>query len=67
MDGLYNFTVQEPIFRDYLQELDDDQLSNVARDFVFLCKTSIGAPWRIDLFKTKLIREEFVRRGKPQL
>ena len=62
MDGLFNYKVQEPIFRVYLHELDDDQLSNVARDFVFLCKTSIGAPWRVDLFKTNLIREEFVRR-----
>ena len=67
MDRLYNYKVQEPIFRDYLHELDDDQLSNVARDFVFLCETSIRGPWKIDLFKTNLIKEEFERRGKPEL
>lgn len=27
MDGLYNYKVQEPIFREYLQELDEEQLS----------------------------------------
>jgi hypothetical protein len=44
MDGLYNYKVQEPIFREYLQKLDDEELSREARDFVFLCKTSIGGP-----------------------
>jgi|GEM_PF-3596047 hypothetical protein len=58
-----NFTVQGPIFRDYLQELDDEQFSSVARDFVFLCETSIGGPWKIDLFKANLIKEEFECRG----
>ncbi len=67
MDGLYNYKVQEPIFREYLQELDDEQLSSVARDYVFLCETSIGGPWKIDLFKTNLIKEEFARRGKLEL
>jgi hypothetical protein len=67
MDGLYNYKVQEPIFREYLQELDDEQLSNVACDFVFLCETSIGGPWTIDLFKRNLIKEEFASRGKLEL
>jgi hypothetical protein len=67
MDGLYNFTVQEPIFREHLQELDDEELSRAARNHLFLCETSIGGPWRIDLFKTNLIKEEFARRGKSEL
>ena len=65
MDGLYNFNVQGPIFREYLQELDDEQLSRVARDYVFLCETSFAG--KIDLFKTNLIKEEFGRRGKLEL
>jgi len=60
MDGLYNFKEQEPIFREHFQALDDEELSSVARDFVFLCQT-------IDLFKTNLIKEEFERRGKQEL
>ena len=67
MDGLYNYRLQEPIFRTYPQELDEEQLSRVARNYVFLCETSIGGPWKIDLFKTNLIKEEFGRRGKPEL
>ena len=63
MDSLYNYKLQEPIFREYLQKLDDEE----ARDFVFLCKTSIGGPWKIDLFKTNPIKEEFERRGKVGL
>jgi hypothetical protein len=31
MDGLYNFTVQEPIFWEHLQKLDDEELSREAR------------------------------------
>ena len=58
---------QGPIFREYLQKLDDEELSREARDFVFLCKTSIGGPWKIDLFKTNPIKEEFERRGKVEL
>ena len=67
MDGLYNYKVQEPIFREYLQEVDDEQLSRVACDYVFLCETSLAGPWKIDLFKTNLIKEEFARRGKPEV
>ena len=67
MDSLYNYTVQEPVFKQYLHELDDEQLSRVARDHVFLCQTSIGGPWKIDAFKRNLIQEEFARRGKLQL
>ena len=36
MDGLYNYKVQEPIFREYLRQ----QLSGMARDYVFLCETN---------------------------
>ena len=46
-------------------ELDDEQLSRVARDYVFLCETSIGGPWKIDLFKWNLAREEFGNRRSP--
>ena len=67
MDGLYNFTVQEPILREYLQELDDEELSREARNHIFLCKTSLGGPKEIDLFKANLIKEEFERRGKLEL
>jgi hypothetical protein len=67
MDGLYNYTVQEPIFREYLRRMDDAELSGMARDYVFLCETSLRGPWKIDLFKTNLIKEEFARRGKPGL
>jgi hypothetical protein len=62
-----DFTVQEPTFRECLQELDDEQLSSVARDYVFLCQTSLGGPWKLDLFKTNLLKEEFERRGKLEL
>ena len=67
MDGLYNYKVQEPIFREHLQKLDDEELSREARNHVFLCETSPGGPWQINLFKTNLIKEEFERRGKPEL
>jgi len=32
-----------------------------------LCETSLGGPWKIDLFKTNLIKEEFARRRKLEL
>ena len=67
MDGLYNYRVQGPIFTEHLQKLDDEELSREARNHVFLCETSIGGPWKIDLFKTNLIKEEFSRRGKLEL
>ena len=67
MDGLYNYKIQGPIFREHLQKLDDEELSREARNHVFLCETSIGGPWKIDLIKTDLIKEEFERRGKPEL
>jgi hypothetical protein len=67
MDGLYNYKVQEPIFREYLQGMDDEELSSMARDFVFLCETAINGPWKIDAFKRDLIREEFSQRGKSEL
>jgi len=60
------FTIAR-IFREYLHELDDEELSREARNHVFLCETSLGGPWEIDLFKTNLIKEEFARRGKPEL
>ena len=66
MDGLYNYKVQEPLFREYLQELDDEELSREARHHVFLCETSLGGPWEIDVFKTNLIKEVFGRRGRPR-
>jgi hypothetical protein len=66
MDGLYNYKVQEPIFKEHLQKLDDEELSREARSLVFLCETSIGGPWKIDLFKTNLIKKAFVRRGKTR-
>ena len=67
MDGLYNYKVQEPIFKEHLQKLDDEELAREARSHVFLCETSLGGPWKIDLFKTNLIKEEFERRGKVGL
>ena len=39
----------------------------MARDYAFLCQTSIDGPRKIDLFKTNLIKEEFARRGKPEV
>jgi hypothetical protein len=63
MDGLYNFTVQEPIFREYLQEIDDEELSREARSHV---ETLLRRP-KIDLFMTILIKEEFACRGKMEL
>jgi hypothetical protein len=63
----YNFKVQEPIFREYLRRMDHVELSSMARDYAFLCQTSIDGPWKIDLFKTNLIKEEFARRGKPEV
>ena len=30
MDGLYNRKIQEPIFKNYLQEMDDDELGSLA-------------------------------------
>ena len=66
MDGLYNYKVQEPIFREYLRELGEEQLLRVARDYVFLCETSLGGPWKIDVFRRDVIREEFPRRGEPE-
>ena len=54
-------------FREHLQKLDDEELSREVRNHVFLCETSIGGPWKIDLIKTDLIKEEFERRGKPEL
>ena len=43
------------------------ELSREARNHVFLCETSLGGPWNIDLFKISLIKEEFGRRGKLEL
>jgi hypothetical protein len=28
MDGLYNYGLQEPLFKEYLQKVDDEQLSH---------------------------------------
>jgi hypothetical protein len=46
-------------------DFDDEELSRVERDYVFLYETSLGGPWKIDPFKTNLINEEFGRRGSP--
>ena len=66
MDGNYNYKVQEPIFREYLQGMDDENLSGIAQDYIFLCETSIGGPWKIE-FSNGLIQEEFSQLGKLEL
>ena len=63
MDGLYNYKVQKPIFRQYLQEMSDEQLSSMVRDGVFLCETSLGHPWKTNLFKTNLSKRNSVAEG----
>ena len=65
MDGLFNLKIQEPIFRELLQEMDDAKLASFARDFVFMCQTALNGPWAIDEFKREAIREESCRRGRP--
>lgn len=67
MVGLYNRLAEEPIFREYLQELDDDQLGRVARQYVFLCETALHGPWDIDVWKRDAARDEFQRRHRSQL
>jgi hypothetical protein len=47
--------------------MNDERLSGMARDYVFLCETAIKGPWKIDVFKQDLIREGFARRGEPEL
>jgi hypothetical protein len=47
MDGLYNFTVHEPIFREYLQELDDEELSREARNHAFSARLPLAALGRL--------------------
>jgi len=59
MDGLYNFTVQEPIFREYLQEFKDEnnrERSNGGRAFAsflafrFFCRQTVLQRGEVDGF-----------------
>ena len=54
----YNRKIQEPIVKNYLQEIDDDTLGSFARDFVFMSRTALNGPWAIDEFKPEATREE---------
>ena len=67
MVGWIDRNVEEEIFREYLQEMHDAELSRVARHYVFLCQTSLGGPWKIDVWKRDFIHEECSRRQKPEL
>ena len=67
MAGWTDAKVEEEIFREYLEGMNDAELSRVARHYVFLCQTSLGGPWKIDVWKRDFVHQECSRRQKPKL
>jgi hypothetical protein len=47
--------------------MGDAKLASFARDYAFLCKTTLNGPWAIDEFKREASREECCRRGRPEI
>lgn len=66
MVGYLKEDIEQAIYREYIQEMSDDRLEEEARDYNWLCETSLGGPWPIHRWKRDYVREECQRRGKGE-
>jgi len=47
--------------------MDDAKLASFARDYIFMCQTTLNGPRAIDEFKREASRKECRRRGRPEI
>ena len=66
MVGFEKRWIEEESYLDRLIEMTDDRLEKEARDYVFLCETSLGGPWEIYAWKRDFVRDELERRGQGE-
>jgi hypothetical protein len=66
MVGYVRQSEEEEIYGKYLREMRDDRLEEEARDYVWLCETSLGGPWPIYTWKRDFVRVECEKRGQPE-
>jgi hypothetical protein len=55
----------EPIFREWLQEMDDRRLESEALTWIWLCETTKNGPWEEDKWRRECVKDECQRREKP--
>jgi hypothetical protein len=56
----------EPIFREWLQEMDDRRLESEALTWIWLCETSKNG-WEEDKWRRECVKDECQRREKPEV
>ncbi len=57
----------EPIFREWLQEMDDRRLESEALTWIWLCETRKNGPWKEDKWRRECVKDECQRREKPEI
>ena len=57
----------EPIFREWLQEMDDRRLESEALTWIWLCETTKNGPWEEDKWRRECVKDECQRREKPEI
>ncbi len=57
----------EPIFREWLQEMDDRRLESEALTWIWLCETTKNGPWEEDKWRRECVKEECQRREKLEI
>lgn len=62
MVGYLNKEIERAIYRDYIQEMDDDRLEEEARDYNWMCETALGGPRPIDTWKRDFVKAELEKR-----
>ena len=63
MVGYLKEEIEQAIYREYIQEMTDDRLEEEARDYNWLCETSLGGPWPIYTWKRDFVLAELRKRG----
>jgi hypothetical protein len=56
----------EPIFREWLQEMDDRRLESEALTWIWLCETTKNGPWEEDKWRRECVKDECQRREKAE-
>jgi hypothetical protein len=57
----------EPIFREWLQEMDDRRLESEALTWIWLCETRKDGLWEEEVWRRDCVRSECERRERPEI
>ena len=59
--------VAEPIFRNWLESMNEEQLAEQAVTWIWFCESRVDGPWEEDAWRRDRVADECSRRGRMDI